>query len=172
MNETAPRPLSIVAMRDKHLEALARLEQLCFSIPWSYESLEQELANEQAAVFVAEWQGNTAGYAGLHFVLDEAYVTNIAVFPAYRHRGIGRALIREQKRFCRRRGFAMLTLEVRASNATAIGLYESEGFLIQGRRKDFYQLPTEDALIMTCFFQPKGRGPAEKEGTPHAHSGH
>lgn len=150
--------IKLSRMGRNHVTAIAELEALCFSEPWSRKAVEAELENHQAVVYVAEIDGVLAGYAGLRFVVDEAYVTNIAVYPQYRHKGVGRALIEAQKRLCTRRGFSMLTLEVRESNATAIGLYTQEGFTVEGRRKDFYKAPKEDALIMSCFFssQPGG----------------
>lgn len=150
------RPV-ICRMGKKHIPAVARLERECFSEPWSEQAVGAELENQQAVVFVAELDGELVGYAGLHFVMDEGYITNIAVASRFRHRGIGRALLQAQKNFCIRRGFSMLTLEVRESNATAIGLYTSEGFSIVGKRRDFYKNPKEDGLIMTCFFQTEGK---------------
>ncbi len=146
----------IVRMGYRHVDAVAQLEELCFSEPWSRQAVCQELENPQAVLFAAEWGGALAGYAGLRYVMDEAYLSNLAVFPRFRHRGVGRALLQAQKRFCQGRGFAMLTLEVRASNATAIGLYRSEGFQTVGRRKNFYRIPTEDAVLMTVFFDKTG----------------
>ncbi len=154
------KTFSVVRMGRKHIDAVAQLEQLCFSEPWSRQAIAAELENPQAVVFVLEWEGNVAGYAGLRFVLDEASVSNVAVYPEYRHQGVGRALIQAQKRFCLRRGFSLLTLEVRASNATAIGLYRSEGFVVVGRRPGFYKMPAEDAVLMTCFF---GKRHAEQQ---------
>lgn len=144
--------IRIVRMGRNHIDAVAALEQACFSEPWSRQAVADELENPQAVLYVAEYEGQFAGYAGLRYVLDEAYLSNIAVVPSFRHRGVGRALLQAQKRFCSRRGCSLFTLEVRASNATAIGLYQSEGFVPVGRRKNFYKMPVEDAVLMTVFF--------------------
>ena len=72
---------------------LAELERLCFSEPWSEDGLRAELGNETARFLTAEQNGQVAGYAGMHAVCGEGYIANIAVFPAYRGRGVGRALL-------------------------------------------------------------------------------
>ena len=88
------------------------------------------------------------GYAGLHAVLDEGYIDNVAVAPEYRRQGIADALIGAFTRFGEAR-LAFLTLEVRAGNDPAITLYEKHGFYEVGRRKDYYDDPKEDAVLMT-----------------------
>lgn len=131
---------------------LAELERLCFSEPWSEDGLRAELGNETARFLVAEQNGQVAGYAGMHAVCGEGYIANIAVFPAYRGRGVGRALLQGLIAMARRGQYAFITLEVRAGNRPAISLYESEGFRTVGVRKGFYSHPKEDGLIMTLSF--------------------
>ena len=92
------------------------------------------------------------GYAGLHVVLDEGYIDNVAILPDCRRQGIARRLVEVFCRFGEAK-LAFLTLEVRASNEAAISLYERLGFLPEGRRTDYYQKPKEDALLMTRRFQ-------------------
>ena len=142
-------PIEIVALCGEHLSAVAALEEECFSSPWTKEQLAEEIQSDWAFVLVAQRGGEVLGYAGMHCVLDEAYVTNIAVFPAHRRKGIGRRLLRALVCECRARGASFLSLEVRASNNTAIALYSGEGFQKAGVRRSFYQKPTEDAWIMT-----------------------
>ena len=84
-------------------------------------------------------------------VLDEAYISNVAVSPDCRRQGIGAALIAELTRRAGRLELAFLTLEARASNAPAIRLYEKMGFRQVGRRKRYYQRPEADAVLMTLF---------------------
>lgn len=146
----------IVPMERGHIPQIAALESLCFSDPWSEAMLEEELFNPLASFLVAEdEQGNVLGYAGLHAVLDEGYIDNIAVEPDARKHGVASALLDV---FCRfgAANLAFLTLEVRASNAPAIGLYQKFGFCEAGRRKDYYQHPKEDAILMTREFQDHG----------------
>lgn len=131
---------------------LAELERLCFSEPWSEDGLRAELGNETARFLVAERDGQVAGYAGMHGVCGEGYIANIAVFPAFRGRGVGRALLRGLVSCARKQQYEFITLEVRAANRPAISLYESEGFRVVGVRKGFYSHPKEDGLIMTLSF--------------------
>ena len=111
--------------------------------------LTEALFDAQASFIVAESEdGGLLGYAGLHVVLDEGYIDNVAVDPACRRQGIADALIDTFVRFGAAR-LAFLTLEVRAGNAPAIALYEKHGFYEVGRRKGYYDDPKEDAILMT-----------------------
>ena len=142
----------IVPMDKSHIGQIAALEKECFSQPWSEAALEEELYNPQASFIVAEdGEGGVLGYAGLHVILDEGYIANVAVEQAARRHGVGGALLDV---FCRfgKEHLAFLTLEVRASNAAAIALYEKYGFEEAGRRKNYYTDPKEDGLIMTREF--------------------
>ena len=143
--------IKIVPMNADHLEELEKLERLCFSRPWSRKMLAEELENQCAAFLVAQDgdTGKVVGYAGLLVVADEGYITNVAVFPEYRRRGVAAQLLSVFENFARGRHLAFLTLEVRPSNTAAIALYESFGFRQVGRRKNYYDLPKEDALILT-----------------------
>ena len=146
--------IKVVPMTSDHLEDLEKLERICFSRPWSRKMLAEELENECAAFLVAEdaATGKVVGYAGLLVVADEGYITNVAVFPAYRRRGIATQLIQVFINFAKGNRLAFLTLEVRPGNAAAIALYQGFGFKEAGRRKNYYDLPKEDALILTRVF--------------------
>jgi ribosomal-protein-alanine N-acetyltransferase len=106
-----------------------------------------------------------AGYAGLLVMADEGYITNVAVFPEYRRRGVAEQLIAVFDSFARGNRLALLTLEVRPSNAAAIALYRGLGFEEVGRRRNYYDLPKEDALIMTKNYD---YGEEETDGDPAA----
>mgnify|MGYP003303631256 CR=1 FL=1 len=143
---------NIIPMTSEHLDQVAQIEQLCFSDPWSRRMLSEHLENECAATLVALGSdGMILGYAGLLVVLDEGYITNVAVRPDYRRQGIADELIAAFVRFGQAK-LAFLTLEVRASNAPAIALYAKHGFVEVGRRKNYYDDPKEDALLMTLTF--------------------
>ena len=146
--------IKIVPMTADHLEELEKLERICFSRPWSRKMLAEELDNECAAFLVAEdaVTGKVVGYAGLLVVADEGYITNVAVFPEYRRQGIAAQIIQVFINFAMGNRLAFLTLEVRPSNAAAIALYQGFGFEEVGRRKNYYDLPKEDALILTREF--------------------
>lgn len=143
------RRLRIVKMQAKHIEALAEIERLCFSKPWSYEALAEELSNPLAVFYVAEIDGKTAAYAGMHHIIDEGYITNIAVHPDYRGKGLGTSLVRVLDSYAHDNDLAILTLEVRKSNKIAIAIYDKIGFDEEGIRNYFYENPREDAVIMT-----------------------
>ncbi len=151
--------IKIVPMNADHLDELERLERSCFSRPWSRKMLAEELENECAAFLVAEGtdSGEVLGYAGLLVVADEGYITNVAVFPQFRRRGVAGQLLEVFLRFAQANRLAFLTLEVRPSNAAAIALYSRYGFREEGRRKNYYDLPREDALILTRRFEEAGQ---------------
>lgn len=158
--------VKIVPMNRSHIPALAALERQCFSTPWTAGMLEEELFNDTASFLVAEDETEQVlGYAGLYAVLDEGYIGNVAVNPAYRRCGIARRLVEVYCRFAQEH-LAFLSLEVRAGNQAAIALYESLEFQEAGRRKHYYQAPVEDAIIMTRRFRevnPKAGEPCAPE---------
>ncbi len=142
----------IVPMDRSHIPQIAALERECFSDPWSERLLEDALFDPQACFIAAEdEEGHVLGYAGLHAVLDEGYIDDIAVAPDARRHGVASALLDV---FCRfgAVNLAFLTLEVRTSNTAAIALYKKFGFRQAGLRPGYYQKPREDALIMTREF--------------------
>ena len=145
--------IHIRPMTADHLDAVEALERLCLSVPWSRNMLAEELSNDCAAFLVAENEaGEVVGYAGLLVVLDEGYITNVAVRPENRKQGIASKLIKVFLDFAKANHLAFLTLEVRPSNTAAIVLYGKHGFRSVGRRKNYYEHPKEDALIMTLEF--------------------
>ena len=140
--------MTIVTMKQCHVSAVAALEKLCFSDPWSENSVASELNNKLALWLVAEEAGTVAGYIGSQTCGDESDVMNVAVHPDFRRRGIAEALVNALVEQLNAAGSHCLTLEVRASNAPAISLYEKLGFSEIGRRKNYYRNPKEDALIL------------------------
>ena len=146
--------VKIVPMAAEHLDRLEQLERMCFSRPWSKKMLAEELDNQCAAFLVAvEPETEKAvGYAGLLVVADEGYITNVAVDPSCRRQGVAAQLLQVFDNFAKGNHLAFLTLEVRPSNAAAIALYEGFGFREVGRRRNYYDLPKEDALILTKYY--------------------
>jgi len=139
---------AVIRAERRHLAGIRAVEEACFSHPWSMASLEQEFENGRSALFVAVDGEAVVGWAGLTYVLDEGSVSDIAVLPAYRGQGLGRALTEALLGEARRLALACLLLEVRVSNAAAVSLYRSLGFAEVGRRPRFYEDPREDALLM------------------------
>lgn len=146
---------TLVPMDRSHLAGVAELERLCFATPWSEAMLAEELYNDTASFIVAEGEdGSVLGYAGLHVILDEGYIDNVAVRPDCRRQGIADRLLNVFCRFGEEK-LAFLTLEVRPSNEAAVALYRKHGFQEAGRRRDYYEAPKEDALLLTRQFGRK-----------------
>ena len=142
--------IKIVPMAAEHLNDVAALELACFSRPWSRQMLAEELDNQCAAFLVAlePETEKVIGYAGLLVAADEGYITNVAVRPDCRRRGVAGQILQVFLDFAQAQGLAFLTLEVRDSNAPAAALYASLGFAQIGLRKNYYQHPKEDARIL------------------------
>lgn len=150
----APIQYKLVPMSPDNVDEIAEIERACFSHPWTRQMLLEELDNLSASFIAAQAEdGTILGYAGLTVVLDEGYINNIAVREEYRRQGVASALLDVFVRFAQANQLAFLTLEVRASNAAAIALYEKHGFEQAGRRKHYYEDPQEDAILMTRTFQ-------------------
>lgn len=125
------------------------IERLCFPTPWSYNAFRAEIdGNHCARYMVAEENGIVRGYGGMWVVLDEAHITNVAVDPDHRGRGIGEAIMHGLIRTAIQLKVDAMTLEVRVSNKVAQNLYKKLGFIGVGVRKGYYTDNGEDALIM------------------------
>ena len=140
--------MTITEMNATHVPQVAELERICFADPWSEKSVASELDNQWALWLVAEEDDVVTGYIGSQTSIDETDVMNVAVHPDYRRRGIAEMLINALVTELKNRGSHALMLEVRASNAPAIALYEKLGFRQVGCRKNYYRNPKEDALIL------------------------
>ena len=142
------RPMTMADLAD-----VCEIEEQCFSVPWSRESMEKELiGNDQAHYLVVEIDEKVVGYAGFWQVLDEGHIMNIAVAPEVRGQGLGEELMRAMLQQGAQLGIIYWTLEVRVSNVAAIKLYEKVGFTSAGIRPGYYEKPKEDANIMWYQF--------------------
>ena len=150
--------MTIIDAEESMIPQLAALEEQCFSMPWTEQQLRSQLPDASHEFIAAVDGGRVLGYVGMMFVLDEGYISNVAVSPECRRLGIGDALIAEMDSRAKRLALSFATLEVRESNYAAIALYGSRGFRGEGRRKNYYDHPKEDAIIMTKEF-----GAAEAE---------
>lgn len=131
------------------IDEVLEIERLCFPTPWSREAFRIEIEQNRCAhYFVAVCQDKIVGYGGMWVIIDEAHITNVAVHPSYRGRGIGEAIMRSLIEAAISLGAARMTLEVRVSNKIAQNLYEKLGFRAVGIRKRYYSNNNEDALIM------------------------
>ena len=139
--------ISIHKMSLQDLPAIHDINQKSFSQAWSYQAIQDEFNNNFAYYLVAKTKDQVVGFIGAWLVLDEVQITNIAVDPSLRRRGIAKALLQQFIETMKTHQMAVIYLEVRVSNLAAIGLYESFGFTNTGRRKRFYS-DGEDAFIM------------------------
>lgn len=130
---------------------IAELEKECFSLPWSKKTITEAMENG-TTFFTAQKGEKTVGYIGVSIILDEGYITNIAVTKKERKKGVGTALLERVFAEARDNNLSFISLEVRESNKKAISLYEKFGFKKEGKRKNFYDNPKEDALILTKRF--------------------
>ncbi len=135
-------------MREDDIERVAELEKICFTSPWSYNSLLGELSNQVAHYVVALDGDEVVGYAGSWIMLDEVHMTNIAVEPWHRNRGIAKNMIIRLMQIALKLGAERMTLEVRENNHTAQRLYASLDFAYAGTRKRYYTDTGENALIL------------------------
>ena len=140
-------------MAQAHVAQVAQLEKLCFSLPWSENSIASELRNPLSLWIVAVEGETLAGYVGSQSVMGEADMMNLAVQPEYRRQGIGEKLVSAMIAALAQQNVHSLTLEVRVSNAPATSLYEKLGFVQVGRRPNYYKNPKEDALILRKEWQ-------------------
>lgn len=142
----------IVDTRPEHLDDILLMEQQSFSVPWTHEQLMAQLSDFMHIFLAAEDEnGRAVGYAGLMYVLDEGYISNVAVSPDRRREGIADMLLTELYERAKAKKLSFLTLEVRESNIPAQSLYKKHGYTEVGRRKAYYSRPKEDAVLMTCF---------------------
>jgi len=132
------------------IEKMAELDKICFSMPWSLADFQTEiLRNKLAFYLVCTNDSELLGYAGLWAIKPEGHITNVAVSPGYRRRGIGSRLIEDLLEQSHERfGLTEYTLEVRISNVEAVRLYSRFGFKYAGRRKGYYTDTNEDALLL------------------------
>jgi ribosomal-protein-alanine N-acetyltransferase len=138
-------------MKDTDLAEVLAIERIAFASPWTRQSFLFDLHdNPFARSIVARPApgGAVIGYGCTWLVHEELRINNIAVHPDWRGRAIGRAMLRRMLAEGREAGCRIALLEVRPSNAAARSLYESEGFVQIGRRKNYYRAEREDALIL------------------------
>ena len=147
---------TIAPMKPEQAAAAAALEKECFSTPTPEKMLMEEIIKPEAIYFAATQGENLIGYVGMQSVLDEGYMMDICVAESCRRQGVGRALMQALLEGAERAALAFVTLEVRASNDPAIALYTALGFEKVGERKNYYQNPTENALLLTKFYRKEG----------------
>lgn len=142
--------ITIQEMQLDDLEQVVEIEQQNFSVPWTENGFFSFLLRSDTLFLVAKEEDRILGYMGIMMVLDEGEITNVSVAQTARRRGVGRLLVQTMLDKMRRAGLTMIHLEVRKSNTPAIRLYEQFAFEQDGERKNYYEEPTEDAVLMSC----------------------
>lgn len=142
--------ITIRKMTKDDLDCVVNIEKECFSTPWSKQSLEETLQYESNQFLVAQVNEMIVGYMGLISVGVEADVTNIAVLPNMRNQGIASVLLKTMLKQVKAFGVEVVFLEVRQSNECAIHIYKKYGFVPITTRKQYYQNPVEDAIVMSA----------------------
>ncbi|MCR4401365.1 MAG: ribosomal protein S18-alanine N-acetyltransferase [Firmicutes bacterium] len=158
--------VEISPMRQSDLDDVMRIEKASFPTPWSRNAFLSEIyENSRACYLVARQSGKVIGYVGIWIILEEGHITNIAVHPDFRRRGIGERLMKAIMDYARSKGAKRFTLEVRVSNVGAQKLYEKLGFVSAGIRPGYYHDNGEDAMIMWRNEQrPRGRPARDDNG--------
>ena len=135
-------------MCEKDLEQVTAIEKEIFSIPWSEKAFADSLASNNTLYLVAESENRIVGYCGMYISFEEGNITNVAVAPLFRRKKIARHMLEEILTRAKEKNVSDVILEVRETNVPAISLYEQLGFKEAGIRKNFYERPVENALIM------------------------
>ncbi|MGH7323165.1 MAG: ribosomal protein S18-alanine N-acetyltransferase, partial [Candidatus Rokuibacteriota bacterium] len=149
-------------------EEVLSIERASFTMPWSRGAFLYEIEqNRVARCYVVRDDGRLVGYICVWEVADEIHVTNIAVRPDARRRGIGRMLLGTVLDDARKRALRLVVLEVRPSNVEALALYESFGFQVVGRRRGYYYDTGEDALVMEAAL-----GESNQDAAAEGNRGH
>lgn len=136
-------------LKECDIEAIVALEKNVFSDAWSSQSIRETSNQKQAFITVAEEGGVVVGYCIIYFALDEAEIARIAVDESMRRQGIARRLLDYTCKCCKEKGTTCLLLDVRECNQSARAFYKNYGFAEDGIRKNFYENPKEDAVLMS-----------------------
>ncbi len=136
--------------QQNQLEAVAEIEKDNFSKPWSLQSFQDAYEMEQVVFLTAKADNKVVGYALMYFAFDEGEIPTIAVDCQYRRQHIAQTMLQEIFLEAKKMQVSHIYLEVRQSNESAISLYRHMGFVPVGTRRDFYQNPTESAMVMVA----------------------
>lgn len=145
--------IKIVTATKNHAEGIFAIETQAFSEPWSLNSIIQEIENKNSICITACDKENVVGYVTMRHVINEGQISNIAVKEEFKKQGIGSKLVEQLIKNAIEKEMIGITLEVRVSNHAAITLYKKHGFIEEGRRKNFYSSPSEDAIIMWKYIE-------------------
>lgn len=136
-------------MTEQDVAQIAELEKKVFSDAWTSTGIYETFGQNQAFIAVAECDGEIAGYCIIYYVMDEGEIARIAVDEKVRRQGVGRGLLDFVCECCKMKNVYRLLLDVRESNESARRFYEQYGFAVDGVRKNFYDQPKENAVLMS-----------------------
>lgn len=136
-------------MTEQDVAQIAELEKKVFSDAWTSTGIYETFCQNQAFVAVAECDGEIAGYCIIYYVMDEGEIARVAVDEKVRRQGVGRGLLDFVSECCKMKNVCRLLLDVRESNENARRFYEQYGFTVDGVRKNFYDQPKENAVLMS-----------------------
>ena len=140
--------MNIENARLEDIDVMIKIEKKAFVSHWSRQTFVDELSSDNGHYIRAVEGGKTVGYSGFRYVLDEAHITTLAVDKKFRKKNIGTMLIARLIDDAKNKGIKKLYLEVRQSNIPAQKIYKKLGFKVLDRRREYYQHPVEDALVM------------------------
>lgn len=141
--------IELLKMTTEHIKDVHKIEEDCFSIPWSEKSFYDEITKNKLAIYIVlKLDEEIVGYGGMWHVITEGHITNVAIKKEYRGKGLGNKIIDGLIDIAKQREMIGITLEVRASNQVAQSLYKKKGFMITGVRKEYYDDNKEDAILM------------------------
>lgn len=155
----SPSVVQYERLVETHIPAILAIEEASNPAPWSERSFRNELDHPQGRFVVARMGDEIVGFAAVWLVVDEAHVINVAVSPEHRRKGIGLGMMAHVLGEAQREGMACATLEVRASNESAIQLYEKLGFERVSVRRGYYPDNREDAVVMWLYHLPQWESP-------------
>ena len=148
MEQCGLMEIEIVEMILEDVPEVAAIESMLFSQPWSERGFLESMKSRDTLYLVVKMQEKIIGYCGLLQSFEEADITNVAVHPEWQGKGIAFQMLQKLMELGRAKGIERYTLEVRVSNTPAVRVYEKLGFSSVGIRKNFYDMPREDAMIM------------------------
>lgn len=136
-------------MQLSDVSEIARLEKIAFSDAWTEKGILDTFHQQQAFIVVGEMDGKVVGYCIMYYVLDEGEIARIAVDDTCKRQGVGRTILKQVECICREKGITRILLDVREGNDTARAFYANYGFIEDGIRKNFYEMPKEHAILMS-----------------------
>lgn len=141
--------IELLKMTTEHIKDVHKIEEDCFSIPWSEKSFYDEITKNKLAIYIVlKLDQEVVGYGGMWHVITEGHITNVAIKKEHRGKGLGGKIIDGLIDIAKEKEMIGMTLEVRASNQVAQSLYKKKGFMITGVRKEYYDDNKEDAILM------------------------